>query len=76
VYPVRYEYHLRMKSKAVAVTGRGGLKVCQLFIIPHCLENGLTDGGYVLSYVLAALYPPEISCYSVPQGHSAVKRIR
>jgi hypothetical protein len=34
-------------SKAIPVTGRGGLKVCEISSIPHCLRNQLTDKGIV-----------------------------
>jgi hypothetical protein len=40
---------LRSKSKAIFVTGRGGLYVCKMFRIPYCLDNRLTDGGKVVS---------------------------
>jgi hypothetical protein len=36
-------------SKAIIVTGHGGLLGCEMLRIPHCLENRLTDGGEVVS---------------------------
>jgi hypothetical protein len=48
VFPVRYE-HLHIKSKAISITGRGGLLVGEISRIPHCLDSRLTDGGKVLS---------------------------
>jgi hypothetical protein len=33
------------KSKAIIVTGRGGLQDCEMLRIPHCVDNRLTDGG-------------------------------
>jgi hypothetical protein len=32
-------------SKAIPATDRGGLQVCEMLRIPHCLGNWLTDGG-------------------------------
>jgi hypothetical protein len=29
------------------ITGRGGLKACEMLRIPHCLDSRLTDGGKV-----------------------------
>jgi hypothetical protein len=49
VFPVRYEYYLHIKSKAVSVTGRGGLYGCEMLRTLHCLDNRLTDGGEVVS---------------------------
>jgi hypothetical protein len=40
---------IRVKSKAVPVTGRGGLWGCETLRIPHCLDNRLKDGGEVVS---------------------------
>jgi hypothetical protein len=37
------------KSKAIPVTGRGGLQGCEILRIPHCLDNRLIDGGKVVS---------------------------
>jgi hypothetical protein len=50
----------RCKSKAISVTGRGGLKGCKMLRIPHCLDNRLTDGGKIVSPTLRPLlYSPE-----------------
>jgi hypothetical protein len=35
----------KKKSKAIPVTGRGGLQGCKMLRIPHCLDNRLTDGS-------------------------------
>jgi hypothetical protein len=43
------------KSKAIPVTGRGGLQGCEMLKIPHFLENWNIDGCQ--SYAPAALYP-------------------
>jgi hypothetical protein len=45
---VRYEHNLHIKSNAISVTGRGGLW-CFEMMIPHCLDNQLTDGAEVIS---------------------------
>jgi hypothetical protein len=37
------------KSKAIHVTGRGGLQSCEMLRISHCLDNWLTDGGKTVS---------------------------
>jgi hypothetical protein len=34
-----------IKSKAISVTGRGGLQVCEMLRVSHCLDNRLTDGA-------------------------------
>jgi hypothetical protein len=36
-------------SKAIPVTGRGGLWGCEMLRIPYCLDNRITDGGKVVS---------------------------
>jgi hypothetical protein len=43
--------HIVKKSKAILVTGRGGLWGGQMLRIPYCLDldNRLTDGGKVVS---------------------------
>jgi hypothetical protein len=35
----------KSKSKAIPVTGRGGLLGYEMLRIPHCLDNRLIDGG-------------------------------
>jgi hypothetical protein len=54
-------------------------------VLPHFLENRLTNGGEVVGFRrrLAALYPQEDSWYSflleaesTTQGHSAAGRIK
>jgi hypothetical protein len=39
----------RKVSKAISVTGRGGLRNCETSRIPHCLDNRLIDVGCVVS---------------------------
>jgi hypothetical protein len=45
------------KSKAIPVTGLGGLWGCEMLRIPHCLDNRLTDGGKVIS----PTHPPQFT---------------
>jgi hypothetical protein len=40
---------VKKKSKAVSVTGYGGLYGCEMLRIPRCLDVRLTDGGMVVS---------------------------
>jgi hypothetical protein len=35
----------KMESKAISVTGRGGLYGCEMLMIQHCLDSRLIDGG-------------------------------
>jgi hypothetical protein len=51
---------VKKKSKAIPVTGRGGLWGCKMLRIPHRLDNRLTDGGKVVSPTSRPLlYSPE-----------------
>jgi hypothetical protein len=34
-----------LKCKAIPVRGRGSLQGCEMSMIPHFLDNLLTDGG-------------------------------
>jgi hypothetical protein len=47
-------YILSKVSKAIPVSGLGGLKGCKILRIPHCLDTQLTDGSKVVS--LTVLY--------------------
>jgi hypothetical protein len=49
MFPVRYEHHLHMKYKTIPVKGRGGLQVCEMSRIPHCLYSRPIDGGELVS---------------------------
>jgi hypothetical protein len=49
VFPVRYEYHVYIKSKAIPVTGLAGLCSCEPLRSSDCLDIRLTDGGAVVS---------------------------
>jgi hypothetical protein len=40
---------VKVESKAIPVTGRGGLYGCEMLRIPHCLDNRLLDGGNIVS---------------------------
>jgi hypothetical protein len=39
----------KSKSKAIPVTGRGGLRGCEMLRIPHCLDNRLTVNCEILA---------------------------
>jgi hypothetical protein len=43
-----FNLQYKNKSKAIPVTGLGGLQGCEMLRIPHCLDNRLTDGGKVV----------------------------
>jgi hypothetical protein len=53
------------KGKAIAVTGRGGSKGCETSRLPHFLDNRVTDGGEVVSYMRRPpFHPQEDTWYS------------
>jgi hypothetical protein len=37
------------EGKAIPVTGLGGPEGCEMSMLPHFLDNRLTDGGEVVS---------------------------
>jgi hypothetical protein len=47
VFPALYEHHLHITGKAISVTGRSGLKACEVLRILHCLYIRLRDGDAV-----------------------------
>jgi hypothetical protein len=49
------------KSEAIPVAGLGGLYVCEMLRIPHCIDNGLIGGDKVV----IPTQPPHFS----PQKH-------
>jgi hypothetical protein len=53
------------KSKAIPVTGRGGLQSCGMLRILHYLDNRLTDGGEVVSPTHRPLSTPQKHYFSV-----------
>jgi hypothetical protein len=53
-------YH---KSKAIPVTGLGGLYGCEMLRIPHCLDNRFTDGGKVVSPMHLPHFTPQKHYY-------------
>jgi hypothetical protein len=57
---LQFSSNLHSKSKAIPITGCGGLQSCKMLRIPHCLDNRLTDGGKVVSSThQPLLYSPE-----------------
>jgi hypothetical protein len=51
------------KSKAIHVTGCGGLKGCEMLRIPHCLHNRILDGGKVVSPIHRPHFTPQKSFF-------------
>jgi hypothetical protein len=50
--------HKKKKSKAIPVTDHGGPKGCETSRIPHLLDNRLTDGGEVVSFMGRLRFSP------------------
>jgi hypothetical protein len=59
-------------SKAIPVTGRGGLQGCEVLRISRCLDDQLTDGGKAVRLTSRLL---ELSSEQDP-GPSVSGRIR
>jgi hypothetical protein len=49
VFPVGTAMTYTRRRKAIAVTGRRDIKGCDMFRIPHRLDNLLRDGGEIMS---------------------------
>jgi hypothetical protein len=47
-YSVKSLFRVVKVSKAIPVTGRGGIWSSEMVRIPHCLDNRLTVGGKVV----------------------------
>jgi hypothetical protein len=47
----------KKKTKAIRITGLGGLECCEMLRVPHCLDNRLIDGG---KYVILT-HPPHFT---------------
>jgi hypothetical protein len=60
---------IKKKSKAITVTGRGGLYGCEMLRIPHCLYNRLTDGGKFVSPAHRPHFTPQKHYFSVSDTH-------
>jgi hypothetical protein len=54
---------LKKKGKTIPVTGLGGLYVCEMLRIAHCLDNRLTDGGKVLSFIIFTIFLLRVLIY-------------
>jgi hypothetical protein len=48
--------YVKVKGKAIPVTGRGGPWDCEKSRLPHFLENRLTDGGEIVSLTRRSLF--------------------
>jgi hypothetical protein len=55
----------KVKSKAIPVTGRGGLYGNEMLTIPYYLDNLLTDGGKVISLTHRPHFTPQKYYFSV-----------
>jgi hypothetical protein len=61
IYLLTFAHILKIKGKAIPVTGREGPQGCETWRLPHFLNNLLTDGSEVVSPT--TLYPQEDSWY-------------
>jgi hypothetical protein len=52
-------YALKVKSKAIPVTGREGSYVCETLRVPHYLDNRLKDGGKAVSHTCRPRFNPQ-----------------
>jgi hypothetical protein len=50
VFPVSYEHHLHIKSKAIPITVHGGLYDSEMLRIPHCLAIGSEMAFVILTH--------------------------
>jgi hypothetical protein len=50
---------VKVRGKAISVTGRGGPQGCETSGLPHFLDNRLTDGGEVVSLTRRPLFTPQ-----------------
>jgi hypothetical protein len=58
----------KSKSKVVPVTGREGLKGCEMLRIRHCLDNRLIDGGKVVILTHQPHFTPQKHYYFNASG--------
>jgi hypothetical protein len=60
---------VKKKSKAIPITGLGGLLGCEMLRIPHCLDNRLTYGGKVVSLTHRPHFTPQKHNYFYVSGN-------
>jgi hypothetical protein len=60
---------VKSKSKAVPVTGRGGMHGCDMLRISHCIDNWLTDGGKDVSLTHLPSSTPQKHYFSSSGTH-------
>jgi hypothetical protein len=60
---------LEIKSKAIPVTGCGGLWNCEMLRISYYIENRLTDGSKVVSLTHRPPSPPQKHYFSASRTH-------
>jgi hypothetical protein len=58
-----------MQSKAIPVTGLGGLLDCEMLRILHCLDNRLADGGKVVRPAHRPHFTPQKHYFPVSGTH-------
>jgi hypothetical protein len=58
----------KSKSKAIPVTGSGGLEYYEMLKILHYLDNRLTDGGKFVSPTHPPHFPPQKHYYFYVSG--------
>jgi hypothetical protein len=68
MFPVRFEHHIHIESKAISVTVRGGLQRCEMLRIPYSLGNWLIDGDEIVSLKCRDLFLLSVRGVSKPQG--------
>jgi hypothetical protein len=58
---------LRKLSETIPVTGRRGHQGYAILRVPHCVDNGRTDGGKVVGLTYGLRYTP-LKQYSSASG--------
>jgi hypothetical protein len=66
---VSTELKIKKNKKTIPVTGLGGLYVCQMLRIPHCLDRQLTDGAKFVSPTHRPHFTPQKHYFSVSSTH-------
>jgi hypothetical protein len=60
-------------SKAIRVTGRGSLQVCEALKIPHCLDNRHIDGGEAGRLMHRQRFTPQKHLLAISGAHFSWK---
>jgi hypothetical protein len=56
-------------KKAIPLTGCRGLQGCEMLRIPHCLDNGITDGSKAVSSMHRLHCTPQKHYFSASDTH-------